>query len=98
MNTYSPASSSLPPRPGAAGLAAGAYGLHEYHEQQHHQIHNRLHDPNGSFTGASMYPNSYANGSTIMKHQHRGPISNFVDWWKDYEDVRKMEEYTEYIG
>jgi hypothetical protein len=31
-------------------------------------------------------------------HQHTGPVSKFVDWWKDYEDVQKMEEYTEYIG
>ncbi|KAK5006174.1 hypothetical protein LTR28_006811, partial [Elasticomyces elasticus] len=33
-----------------------------------------------------------------QQHRHRGPVSKFVDWWKDYEDVQKMEEYTEYLG
>ena len=28
----------------------------------------------------------------------RGPLDKFAEWWNDYEDVQKMEEYTEYIG
>jgi hypothetical protein len=33
-----------------------------------------------------------------MRHRELGPLDKFVDWWKDYEDVAKMEAYTEYIG
>lgn len=36
---------------------------------------------------------STANSDTTSK-----PLQRFVDWWNDYEDVRRMEEYTEYIG
>ncbi|THZ09321.1 hypothetical protein D6C95_01288 [Aureobasidium pullulans] len=58
--------------------------------------------PIGTIGGATMYGNSpprpYTSGGMAMQHRHKGPISKFVDWWKDHEDVRKMEEYTEYIG
>ncbi|THZ21812.1 hypothetical protein D6C89_06423 [Aureobasidium pullulans] len=58
--------------------------------------------PIGTIGGATMYGNSpprpYTSGGMATQHRHKGPISKFVDWWKDHEDVRKMEEYTEYIG
>ncbi|KAF2834798.1 hypothetical protein M501DRAFT_963514, partial [Patellaria atrata CBS 101060] len=77
---------------GAAGLAA--YGMHHNHSHNHSN-HHSFSGPSGHVGGASM---QFASGMTAMRHQHRGPVSKFVDWWKDYEDVRKMEEYTEYIG
>ncbi|KAH4200570.1 hypothetical protein HBI82_063540 [Parastagonospora nodorum] len=97
---------------GAAGLAA--YGLHQHnshsgsHAQSHVHSHDHLHNHSTSIPGAfpgSNYNNGthsssahYANGDMAQQHQHTGPVSRFVDWWKDYEDVQKMEEYTEYIG
>lgn len=85
---------------GAAGIAAGAYGLHEY---QNHQNHHQSTSYNMSEAQSNPYygrpsPSPYSNGNMAMQHQHKGPVSKFVDWWKDYEDVRKMEEYTEFIG
>ncbi|KAH7410171.1 hypothetical protein DE146DRAFT_341083 [Phaeosphaeria sp. MPI-PUGE-AT-0046c] len=89
---------------GAAGLAA--YGLH--HHNSHSEAHTHSHNHNTSTPGA--FPGQNYNGSNIynsnlqaaggmaQRHQHTGPVSRFVDWWKDYEDVQKMEEYTEYIG
>ncbi|THY25202.1 hypothetical protein D6D01_05129 [Aureobasidium pullulans] len=81
----------------AAGVAAGVYGHH------HHKMHQHNHSaPIGTIGGATMYgdssPRPYTSGGMATQHRHKGPISKFVDWWKDHEDVRKMEEYTEYIG
>ncbi|KAF2031041.1 hypothetical protein EK21DRAFT_33012, partial [Setomelanomma holmii] len=93
---------------GAAGLAA--YGLHKHnsHLGVHNHNHNHMHDYSSSTPGAfpgqnygnngiMPSPSPYMGGMT-QRHQHTGPVSRFVDWWKDYEDVQKMEEYTEYIG
>ncbi|THY54679.1 hypothetical protein D6C98_04449 [Aureobasidium pullulans] len=81
----------------APGVAAGVYGHH------HHKMHQHNHSaPIGTIGGATMYgdspPRPYTSGGMATQHRHKGPISKFVDWWKDHEDVRKMEEYTEYIG
>lgn len=85
---------------GAAGLAAGAYGSHEY---QNHQQNHQTASYNISETRSASYysrpsPSPYLNGNMAMKHGHPGPVSKFVNWWQDHEDVRKMEEYTEFIG
>jgi serine/arginine repetitive matrix protein 2 len=89
---------------GAAGLAA--YGLHQHNS--HSGSHSHSHDHSSSIPGA--FPGHHINngihssaspymtGNMTQRHQHTGPVSRFVDWWKDYEDVQKMEEYTEYIG
>ncbi|KAH0356810.1 hypothetical protein KCU81_g131, partial [Aureobasidium melanogenum] len=84
------------PHVAAAGAAAVA-GSQSFHHKMHHHTHSA---PFGSNNGGKMYssPRPYTSGSMAMQHKHKGPISRFVDWWKDYEDVRKMEEYTEYIG
>ncbi|KAG9946401.1 hypothetical protein KCU85_g6530, partial [Aureobasidium melanogenum] len=78
---------------GAAAVAGSQY----YHHKMHHHTHSA---PFSNNNGGKMYspPRPYTSGSMAMQHKHKGPISRFVDWWKDYEDVRKMEEYTEYIG
>lgn len=80
---------------GAAGLAAGAYGLHEHHSHQHQHQHSSL-PPNGNHYPAQVP--AYSDLGMAMRQKQRGPVDKIVDWWKDYEDVRKMEEYTEYIG
>lgn len=84
---------------GAAGLAAGAFGSHHHHESQHYPPPSSMATQGGQASnyGGPSLP-SYGNSDMALKHEHRGPISKFVDWWKDYEDVQKMEEYTEYIG
>jgi serine/arginine repetitive matrix protein 2 len=90
---------------GAAGLAA--YGLHHQHDSHsasHNHTHNHTSTNSGAFSGhnhnngLSHSPSAHMNGGMAQRHQHTGPVSRFVDWWKDYEDVQKMEEYTEYIG
>lgn len=96
---------------GAAGLAA--YATHQHnsstHEHSHSHTHTHSHShgtsQHHSASGASnghqnngLPPSAYVSGGMAQHHQHTGPVSRFVDWWKDYEDVQKMEEYTEYIG
>ena len=84
---------------GAAGLAAGAYALG--HSGQHDKpssgsqlpTYSEANVPHGSRPHGHPY-----GGAMAMRETEKGPLRRFVDWWKDYEDVRKMEEYTEYIG
>ena len=84
---------------GAAGLAAGAYALG--HSGQHSKpssgsqlpTYSEANGPHSSHPNNQGYMNAMA-----MRETDKGPLRKFVDWWKDYEDVRKMEEYTEYIG
>ena len=83
---------------GAAGLAAGAYAMG----------HSGKHDKPSTSHPAAAYsetsaphgprPPYVAGGAIAYRDTDRGPLRKFVDWWKDHEDVRKMEEYTEYIG
>ncbi|KAJ5668898.1 hypothetical protein N7462_009968 [Penicillium macrosclerotiorum] len=42
------------------------------------------------------YP--YRPGSLALQHRHRGPLSRFVDFWRDPEGVGRFEDYTETIG
>ncbi|KAG9693818.1 hypothetical protein KCU95_g3451, partial [Aureobasidium melanogenum] len=107
QNYYIPVSSQPPghgkqawtsqnlPYVAAAGVVAA--GTQSYHHKMHQHTHSA---PIGNNNGGKMYspPRPYTSGNMAMQHKHKGPISKFVDWWKDYEDVRKMEEYTEYIG
>ena len=115
---YGPPAPIKPPRPGkhsesshsnlplyaagAAGLAAGAYGLHHYGSNQHSSsMPGAFPESSQQYGGPSPSAGPYMSGgmATIgTGHQHRGPVTKLVDWWKDYEDVRRMEEYTEYIG
>jgi serine/arginine repetitive matrix protein 2 len=94
---------------GAAGLAAYTLHNHNSHsssEHAHHthtHTHNHTHSMPGAFpgqghNGIGPSPSPYLPGGMAHQHQHVGPVSRFVDWWKDHEDVQKMEEYTEYIG
>lgn len=84
---------------GAAGLAAGAYALG--HSGQHSKpssgpqlpTYSEVNGPHISHPNNQGYMNTMA-----AREKEKGPLRRFVDWWKDYEDVRKMEEYTEYIG
>ena len=84
---------------GAAGLAAGAYALG--HSGQHSKPSSGSQLPTYSEVNAphsSRPHNQGYMGVTATRESEKGPLRKFVDWWKDYEDVRKMEEYTEYIG
>lgn len=80
---------------GAAGLAAGAYALHEMN-QNHQQAQSSSGRP--QYGPSPVPPYGRPPSITSTRHRQRGPIDRFVDWWKDYEDVAKMEAYTEYIG
>lgn len=85
---------------GAAGLAA--YGLAHHnshqHEHQHEHQHSHSHSMPGGFPGAQSGIYGTSPNAFMYKHEHKGPVSKFADWWKNWDDVRKMEEYTEYIG
>ena len=82
----------------AAGAAvAGSHSHHHHKTHQHNHSAPVNYNSHGGAYGNSP-PRPYTSGAMAMQHKHKGPISKFVDWWKDYEDVRKMEEYTEYIG
>ncbi|KAF2478078.1 uncharacterized protein BDR25DRAFT_7657 [Lindgomyces ingoldianus] len=79
---------------GAAGLAA--YGIH------HHSSHQHSSSMSGGFPGdhdgPGPSPSPFMSGGMATRQEQKGPITKLVDWWKDHEDVQKMEEYTEYIG
>ncbi|KAH7091134.1 hypothetical protein FB567DRAFT_464206, partial [Paraphoma chrysanthemicola] len=78
------------------------------HNHNHIHTHNYSSSTPGAFPGQTYNNNNnngalpssspYMTGGMTQRHQHTGPVSRFVDWWKDYEDVQKMEDYTEYIG
>ena len=95
----SPASHSHLPAyvAGAAVISATALA----HHQNHHSEATSL-EPHINVSPASARPNHhfYTPQSQIQQsnRNRRGPLDKFVDWWNDYEDVRKMEEYSEYTG
>lgn len=66
---------------------AGAAGLAAAAYHPHHQS-SPYHSTSQPFP----------TGSMAQKHRHRGPLSTFVDFFKDPEGVAQFEEYTEYIG
>ena len=67
--------------------AAGAAGLAA--AAYHHNHKPSQHSSNSQ---------AFVSGSVAQKHRHRGPLSSFVDFFKDPEGVAQFEEYTEYIG
>ncbi|MCJ1393658.1 hypothetical protein MMC18_006534 [Xylographa bjoerkii] len=81
----SPSSSNIPLY--AAG-ALGAAGLAA--AAYHHEHHDSAQD---SYTAQSQ-PSAFM----PHKHRHSGPLSKFVDFFRDPEGVAQFEEYTEYIG
>ncbi|KAF2201206.1 hypothetical protein GQ43DRAFT_44934 [Delitschia confertaspora ATCC 74209] len=96
-NSHSHSHSHAPMYAAGAGPAATAY------DNNHHS--SQLHSSSmpGAFPGDTQVyggQGSLMMGNMAMdtKREQSNPISKLVDWWKDYEDVVKMEEYTEYIG
>lgn len=87
---------AVPMAVGAAGLVAAEY-VHHQHQSQHHNQHSYS-------TTTQSYPSSSAPYSQRPRPSRKSPprrkgtLRRFAEWWNDYEDVRKMEEYTEYIG
>jgi serine/arginine repetitive matrix protein 2 len=88
---------------GAAGLAA--YGLAHHNSHSHTHTHTHTHPMPGGFPGEHYNghdhghsPSALMSGGMAQRHEHKGPVSKFADWWKNHDDVRRMEEYTEYIG
>ncbi len=79
----------------AAGLAAGA---HAFHHHAPAQAPAPLPSQYGSKPQYGHDSRLHGAGPTLMRQQSSDPLRRLVDWWKDHEDVRKMEEYTEYIG
>ncbi|KAK5743847.1 hypothetical protein LTR17_002470 [Elasticomyces elasticus] len=95
---------------GAAAAGAAAYGISEHH-QASTQMNSTSYYGGGGGQGPPRLPyrpgdGSYANGGGMQQHQHfhehKGPITRlkdgFLNLLADPEDVRRMEEYTEYIG
>ncbi|KAJ5234576.1 uncharacterized protein N7469_003744 [Penicillium citrinum] len=72
---------------GGAGAGAAAYAAQAGHYHSH--SHPLPHRP-------GYYP--YAPGGLAYQHRHRGPLSKFVDFWRDPEGVGRFEDYTETIG
>lgn len=68
--------------------AAGAAGLAATAFQNNHQ------------SSAPSYPSAqhHSTMSMVQQHRHHGPLSKFLDFFKDPEGVARFEEYTEYIG
>ncbi|KAL9596405.1 MAG: hypothetical protein Q9179_004629 [Wetmoreana sp. 5 TL-2023] len=82
---YSTQSSDIPLyTAGAVGAAAAAYH-HNHHTPSQHTSHGQHHHNGGSMAQQHRY-------------RRRGPLSKFVDFFKDPEGVAQFEEYTEYIG
>lgn len=77
---------SVPPYgagPNNAMIAAGAAGAAGVAGYAAHAAHN---------------PGFYPHGGLAVQHRHRGPLTKFVDFWRDPEGVGRFEDYTETIG
>lgn len=48
--------------------------------------------------GPGYYPQAIGAGGLAMQHRQRGPLTKFVDFWRDPEGVGRFEDYTETIG
>ncbi|KAJ6134384.1 hypothetical protein N7523_000706 [Penicillium sp. IBT 18751x] len=48
--------------------------------------------------GPGYYPQAVGAGALAMQHRQRGPLTKFVDFWRDPEGVGRFEDYTETIG
>ncbi|TKX21728.1 hypothetical protein C1H76_6224 [Elsinoe australis] len=81
---------------GAAGLAAGAYATHHNSLGSHPAAAtNRPDDDQFTYRPPSTVGQAAAHQH---RHKHRGPLDRLLDLVQNKEDVRRMEEYTEYIG
>ncbi|KAI9671586.1 MAG: hypothetical protein M1829_004591, partial [Trizodia sp. TS-e1964] len=69
----------------SAGYMVGATDLH--HDHDHHQS-----SQTGAFSG------QFKLAQTSLAHRRRGPLTKFIDFWKDPNGVAEFEEYSEYIG
>ena len=97
---------------GAAAAGAAAYGMSQHHQESSNMNSTSYYGGGGGGQGPPRPPfrpgdGSYMNGSAGMQqhhhfHEHKGPITRLKDGFlnliSDPEDVRRMEEYTEYIG
>ena len=96
---------------GVAGLVGSALqnnhhssaqsNLHSSVQNNHHS--SAQHRPSVETGHNSTEPyqssaQSYYTTSMAQQHRHHGPLSKFVDFFKDPEGVAQFEEYTEYIG
>ncbi|MCJ1383331.1 hypothetical protein MMC17_006444 [Xylographa soralifera] len=81
----SPSSSNLPLY-AAGALGAAGLAAAAYHHEHHELAQN-------SYTGQSQ-PSAFM----PQQHRHSGPLSKFVDFFRDPEGVAQFEEYSEYIG
>ena len=68
--------------------AAGAAGLAAA------ALHNSHHTSTPSHPAAQNPSTAFM----AQQHRHRGPLSKFMDFFKDPEGVAQFEEYTEYVG
>ncbi|PNS21700.1 hypothetical protein CAC42_1554 [Sphaceloma murrayae] len=80
---------------GAAGLAAAAYATHS-HGQSHPTVGPGY--PQEDQYPSRPPPTTGQSQSHAHRHKHRGPLDRLLDLVQNKEDVRRMEEYTEYIG
>jgi hypothetical protein len=89
---------------GAAGLAVAGYAHHQYQSHESASNSQDYHSSsyamgNNSQRPYSPHTHTYRPDYSPNRHtRRRGPLGRFAEWWNDHEDVRKMEEYTEYIG
>lgn len=106
---YESSNSNLAGYATAAGVAAGAYALHQHHSHSHQsnqQSSSSNYHAGVNGSSSAHYTNgangnngsSYNSGMMAQQQRPRGPLGKLADWWKDYEDVQKMEEYSQYIG
>lgn len=71
--------------------ASSAHPTHQLSQHQQFSKPPNLNSPQNKL--------SFSSSINVMSAvQPRGSVRKLMDWWHDYEDVRKMEEYTEYIG
>ena len=80
----------------AAGLAGVAEAAYNHHEQAQYQQTSPNQDRPQSLQGHDQ------SALPAMRHRrrqkHSGGLGRLVDWWQNYDDVAKFEEYTHTIG
>ena len=85
----------------SSGHSSSHPSNHVHHTRPPESSANSLYAPPSQVLHHTSLPqnhSSYQHELYAIGNEDKGAFAKFIDWWNDYEDVRKMEEYTEFIG
>ncbi|ETN40173.1 uncharacterized protein HMPREF1541_04449 [Cyphellophora europaea CBS 101466] len=81
----------------AAGVAASAAGAYMASQSHHSNAAYHQSGPDPSFV-VGQNQSAFPQMQYQHRHERRGPLGKFVNWFKDPDSVAQFEQYTEAIG